>query len=232
MKRFWILILLSLSVPIWGIDLPNPNLQVVGYAKVELPSDLVILSAGVVTNADSAEDALSQNSLRMQKVLMALKESGLKEGEYQTSQFNITPTYTPYPNPLPPHWKQSINGYEVSNTIQIKTDKIQDIGAIIDTLTKAGANTIHSISFTLKNLEEAKTSAIQKATEDALQKAALLAKSAHVKLKEIQTLILDPSDTPQPRAYLASANASLTPIVEGDVTITQKVAITFEIEPL
>jgi uncharacterized protein YggE len=211
-----------------------PKLSVQGSARLEKPADQFILSLGVVTIASDAQSALKENSTRMQNVIENLKKGGLDKSEFQTGQFRISPTYTPYPKNPPPDWKATINGYEVTNTIVIKSDKIDQAGKIIDVANQSGANTVGSIEFGLKDPSIYQNEVIRAATDQALAQANSLADAAKVKLVRILSIALDDMPAiiqPSPRPMLAKMayNESAPPIEAGDVQVTAHVSLSYEI---
>ena len=210
-----------------------PKLSLSAQATIRKPADELQMRIGVVTIEDTAEDALKENSIRMQAVMSSLKDAELAQGEYETGHFSITPRYTPYPKDAPPNWKQTINGYEVSNSIQIHTSNSDAAGKLIDAANKAGANSIDNIHFTLKNARIYWDEAVGMATEHAINDATSVAKAAGIKLVRILNISLDNSGAINPRSnplYFAKGMSDSAPPIEaGEVSITANVSITYEI---
>jgi len=71
----------------------NNTLFVSGAATTNTKTDKVIVSLGVETTDKTAEKALWSNSNLMNKVIDALKQSGVKQDETSTSAFSIKPNY-------------------------------------------------------------------------------------------------------------------------------------------
>lgn len=214
-----------------------PKITLSAQALIYKPADELQITIGVVEQGDNAEAVLAANNIKMQAVIANLEAIGLIKEDYQTGRFNIHPTYTPYPKDPPQNWKQSINGYEVTNSIAIKTDKISLAGKMIDAASKAGANTIENIHFTLHDARSYWHEAISKATANAINDANVIAQAAGVKLGRLLSISLDSANTINPRAnniYFAKSmgNESLPPIEAGDVSITANVSIVYEINDL
>lgn len=226
-KLFFILYALT-SV----ISAKEPSiLTVSGYASLHKPADQLNMSVGVVTEGESAEEALKSNGQKMHAVLAILEEKGFSKKEFSTGQFNITPIYSTYPQNPPPDWSPKIIGYRVSNILEIKTDKLPQAGEIIDSLSLAGANSIDQISFKLKDAQQYRQEAIQSATELAMKDAKSLAAAADIELGRIRQIQLDNATAVEPRfkAFSASLDRS-TPIEASEVAINAKVTIVYEIE--
>lgn len=213
---------------------PIPTITLSAQGTIYRPADELQMHIGVITYKDTAEEALHENSFKMNAVIDSLKASGLTNKDYETGHFSINPTYTPYPKNPPEGWKPSINGYEVSNTIFIHTNLINLAGKIIDAANQAGANNINAISFVLHDSRTYWDEAITLAVENAINDAQTIAKTANLNLVRILTISLENNNnyiSPRPGAYAAKMNYSSTPAIEaGEVTITARVNVTYEIE--
>lgn len=215
---------------------PNiPKISLSAQATIHKPADELQMSIGVTNLGENAETVLSINNTKMLAVIAGLEALGLTKGEYQTGRFTIHPTYTPYPKNPPDNWKPSINGYEVNNSIIIKTDKLDMAGKLIDAAYKAGANSIENIHFNLHEPRQFWNEAISMATTNAINDAKVIASAAGVNLGRLLSINLDNSNTIVPRAnnvYFAKiASSDVPPIEAGDVTITANVTIIYEISP-
>lgn len=220
-----------LSAKNGGRDVPKLSLS--AEATIKKPADELRMRVGVVTVAETAEEALSENSVRMEAVIKGLTDAGLSKGDYETGHFSINPTYTPYPKNPPPDWRQTINGYEVRNTIQIHTSAIDSAGKWIDVANKAGANTIENIHFALSEPRMYSDEAVSTAIGYAIHDAEIIAREANVKLVQILSITVDNSYVSQQpnNLYMAKASYgdSAPPIEAGDVTLTARVSLSYEI---
>lgn len=224
------LLLSSATFAIANNDIPKLTLS--AQATIYKPADELHLKIGVINIRDTAEEALTENSAKMQKVIVALEESGLTKKDYETGQFSIHPTYTPYPTYPPVDWKPSINGYEVSNSIIIHTDKLGIAGKIIDVANKAGANNITDVNFGLHNPRIYWTEALSAATAHAISDAQAISSAANVELVRILSVSLDNTNVTSPyinTAFFAKEMGSAPPIEPGEVHITASVTIVYEI---
>lgn len=227
----------TIAVPSLGFtetEINVPKITVSGQALIRKPADELRLTVGVVNLAANAEAALAENSSKMQAVISSLKDAGLVKSEYETGHFSIHPTYTPYPKDPPPDWKPSINGYEVSNSIAIRTAKLDLAGKLIDTANKAGANSIENIHFTLQDPRSYSNDVISAAVANAAKDAKAIASAAGVRLVRLISITLDSSNAVSPRSdniYFAKALSmdNAPPIESGDVSITANVTASYEI---
>lgn len=214
-----------------------PKLAVRGEAELEKPADQLRLIIGVISEGPLATEVLEANARRMRDVIKAVEKAGLTKEEYQTGRFSVRPKYTRRPRTADPEWKPQIIGYEVSNSINIKTKKLDLAAKLIDASNQAGANSIDSIAFDLADRRMYRAEAIAEATRHAIADANILAESASLELVRIMSITLD-SARPQPpapmskRMMMAGALAeATTPIEPGNVTIRASVKIVYEIAP-
>src|SRR5688500_10836370 len=56
--------------------------------------DLAIFTAGVVTQATNASEAMTENSRQMDRVVAALRRAGIAERDIQTSAISLQPRYS------------------------------------------------------------------------------------------------------------------------------------------
>lgn len=214
-----------------------PTLTVRGSAILEKPADQLRIRIGVVTEDDEATTALSENSRQMNDVIKALKKAGLSNKEYQTSQIRIQPLYSRRPRQAGAEWKPAIIGYQVSNSINIKTKQLKIAGELIQAANEAGANSIDSISFGISDPRKHRAEVIKIATENAIKDAKTLAKAANLRLIRVLSINLDHAAAPRPLArtmnrgmeLMAMADSSAPPVNAGDVNINASVTVVYEI---
>lgn len=231
---FSLLLGLTLPTPNYAANNEPPKLTLSAQATICKPSDELQLKIGVINIGEMADKTLSKNSSRMQAVIEKLEAAGLTKDDYETGQFSIHPTYTPYPINPPQDWKPSINGYEVTNSIIIHTNKLDMAGKLIDVANKAGANSISDIRFGLHNPRIYWSEALSAAAANAIADANAISSAAGVKLVRILSISLDNTSVVSPQVnavYLAKGmdSGSAPPIEPGEVSITASVTLVYEI---
>ncbi len=164
--------------------------------------DLAMFTAGVVTQANTAGEALAQNNRQMEAVRTALRRAGIAERDIQTSSISLQPRYSnpeleaqlrarearqPYIPPSQPAAPKII-GYEAHNNVQVRVRRLGEMGRIIDTLIAAGANQVHGPSFTLDEPQAALDEARTEAVANARKRAELYARAAGMRVARILTI--------------------------------------------
>ncbi|NNE57835.1 MAG: SIMPL domain-containing protein [Hellea sp.] len=190
--------------------------------------DIATVSAGVVTQGVTAQDAMRANARQMTAVFDALKAAGIQQRHIQTSQLSLNPQYD-YTN----RQKPRITGYEARNTVTAHSEDLDQVGPMLDALVTAGANNINGTNFSIKDAEAAKSDARREAVIDARRKAGEMAEAAGVSLGRILQMSESSHQSgPQPMMRtmaMESAGAS-TPIAGGEQTLSVTVNITYAID--
>jgi hypothetical protein len=206
------------------------RLVVTGTGEASARPDVAVISAGVVVQADTASAALAENTRAMNAVLEQLRAAGLAEEDIQTSHFAVMPLYdTRPPDPQrmePPR----IVGYQVSNQVIARVREIDRLGATLDALVAAGANSINGLHFEVADPKQLLGEARNAAVADALAKAERYAAAAGVELGEI-LVIAEGGAHPLPRPMMrAEAMAADVPIAPGQSELSASVTMTFALE--
>ena len=110
----------SLSTPAAAEEFTR-TLKITGSGQVSAVPNIAHLSAGVVTQAKTAKEALASNSEKMRSVMDAMSALGIAKKDIQTSNFSVRPQYQRYEKlssgaTRPPQ----IVGYEVRNQVSVK----------------------------------------------------------------------------------------------------------------
>lgn len=217
-------------------------------ALVRRAPDLANFSAGVVTQAKTAGEAMTANARRMDGVIAALKRAGIADRDIQTASLSLQPQYY-YPQrerPLPagttrPAEPQAprIVGYEARNSVQVRVRKLGEMGKVIDTLVAAGANQVDGPNFMLENqdaaLDEARTEAVKKART----RAELYARAANLRVARILSISEGGAYYPQPvmmrEAVMATAGNAAppppSPVAPGELQLGVTLSVQFALEP-
>ncbi len=210
---------------------PQPAIRASGEATVTAKPDRVIIDIAVVTEAPTAQAAAAQNATKLDAVLRTLKTAAGAAADIKTVSYSLDPSYR-YPKPGSP---PEIAGYTARNAVQVTTPELDSAGKIIDAATRAGANNIDRLQFTLKNDQTAQGEALREAAAKARASAEAMAAALGVRLGKV--LLAEESGGVQPLARPAfamarmaeSAMAPPTPVSPGTIEVRASVTVTFEI---
>lgn len=208
------------------------TITVTGDGEVIVKPDLALVNFSVVTEADSAAKAMTDATEKMNQVIKAMKDSGIKEKDLKTTSFNVSPRYefsqSSWPNP----GQRSLIGYEVRQTLEVKIREIDKSGDIIGKAVESGANQVGNLQLTVDNQEKYKNEAREQAIDEAKGKAKELASQLGVRLVKITNF--QEGDSP---VFFLEASDSMgrgggeSPQIEvGENTIEVNVTISYEIK--
>ena len=211
-------------------DRPSPPaITVIGEATISAEPDLAQIDVGVVTQARTAPEASKENAERLTRVLAEVKKLLGKDDEVKTSGYSLTPTYR-----YPQGGKPEIVGYTASNTVRIKSNRLDQVGRLIDAAMQAGANNINRLVFTLKDEQAAQLEALRTASAKARTKAEAIAGSLGLKIVKIWSITEgERAIHPVFRQAMAARGEALaaapTPVEPGTVEIRSTVTLTAEV---
>lgn len=232
-------IIASLSPGLYGqtVDMRS-KLKVKGEARLFKPADQLSISIGVVSQAETAEQAAKDNTEKMNKVMEALRTSGLTSEEIETGNYSIDPVWSTPPKEYDSSWVASVVGYRVTNTLSIRSGKLDKAGDFIDKATKAGANSVGNVQFGMKDAKAFRSEAITAASQNAIEDARILANSTKQKLVRLLDVELDEprfsGRSERATNFMMAKSADLggeVPINPGQVEITSSVSLIYEIAP-
>jgi uncharacterized protein YggE len=208
------------------------TLDVSGDGTASADPNLADIFVTVESNAQTADAAQSANADAVTNLRLALVGSSYVK-EVTTSSFNVYPDYTYDPNT----GASISNGYRVTHSLKISTEKTAAVGKILDIATASGASTIDYVQFSLsdKAVEDLKQTALEDAAGKAIAKAQTLASASKVTLGK--PIKVSENSYYSPPIYYgntyamagAVAEKSSTQVVPGQIEVTATVSISYEI---
>lgn len=207
------------------------SVSVSGTGRAIVTPDRFTFSVGVQTVGATVEDAVAENNRRTAAVIAALKKAGAADRSIQTSQFNIWPQQDYSQGKLP-----RILGYQVSNNVTVRSEKVGEAGRLLGVAIGAGVNTSSGINFEVADPNRGRDEGLRAAFDDARAKAALLAQAAGRTLGRVLTVTeAGAVHAPPPMAHMrtmAMAEGSVAgdvPVESGTQENTYSVSVTFEL---
>jgi hypothetical protein len=229
-----VLALSSLSLPALAQTAPPAEQRVAtvvahGEATVRRAPDRAFVDLAVETRAQSPKEASTRNASLMTTVQQKIRGLGLAEDAVQTRGYQLNPEFD-YVN-----GKQVLRGYTARNQIEVRVDKLEQLGEVIDTAIAAGATNAGSIRFDLREREPLEREALKLAVADARARAEAAAAGAGATLSRVLKIEegVRP-EFPPPMPYLARMEAKqdvATPIQPGEIEIRATVTLTVELKP-
>ncbi len=207
-------------------ETPRRSITVSASGTVSVEPDQARITSGVTADGASAREALTNNTAAMQKVIAALKESGIDPKDIQTASFRVEPRYTrPIEGQAP-----KIDGYSVTNEVQVLVRDLDKLGDILDRLVTAGANQTAGLNFEVSKAETLLDEARQQAVANALRRAKLYAAAAGAEVGEVLTIVEGGGEPPRPMVMARAMKAEAVPIERGTETLEANVTITWALQ--
>jgi uncharacterized protein YggE len=169
MKTALMMVLAALlASPLWAAE---RVIAVKGAAEIEVTPDIVTVSYAVVKMAPQVAAAKSYVDSASSDTIRAAIAQGVKEEDISSSNLDIRRElrYDDKEN------KQVLVGYTVTRNITLTLRKIDNFNKLLQALVDAKLDEIQNIQPGISTLPKLKAEALKAATDDAKQKADLLA---------------------------------------------------------
>ena len=194
------------------------KLEITQEEEKKIMPDQVNIVFSTITEDKDPQKALDENT----KINNNLVEAFSNDYKVETTRFNI-------------HRIERWNGskkdvfYRVTNTIHIKTDRINETGNIIDKGLQLGANQVENVYFSLSDdlIEGIKKELLEKAIIDSKAKAENIARELGLKISKI--LDIRPNDIyfPVYDGYYRMASGSSPMIEPQEQKVSLSVSTTY-----
>lgn len=209
--------------------LQGTRLDVVATGESRRVPDIAEINAGVVTEAPTAREAITQNAARMERVMAALRSAGVEERDIRTSAISLNAQYDYIENE-----GQRLRGYQAMNQLTISFRDIADAGAILDALVAQGINQINGPTLRIDQAEPALDEARREAIAKARARAELYAAAAGLRVRRIISISEQGSGPPPPMpvmyARAEAAQDASTQIAPGEQRLEVTLMVSFELE--
>ena len=219
-------------------EVVRTHVMVVGESDSKVAPDTAVIVLSVVTQSQRALDAQQQNARKSDAVIQAVKASAGAGSDVQTSDYSLEPQRNWNGNTM------RIVGYEARNTVTVTVTALDSVGAVIDAATQAGANSVESVSFILREGNAARGQALADASKQAMSKAQAMAQALGGRITRVVEereggFPARPAPSDEISAYSANANANVsvagdvarrTPVEAGSLNVRSQVYLVVEVE--
>ena len=235
-KTLALLAILLISTPLAALAATVTHITVSGEGTVTVVPDEASIRATVLTNADRADDAVSQNNVIYARIVAATQAQGIARSDVTLADYNLN--FNPRPSPMPSDGGFAASqryGYIVSRSFDIKVRAVNKAGAIVDAITKAGVTSVESISFSSSDPSRAQAAATAKAYTDARSKADEAAKAAGLQITGIERIDFGGGSAVRPMMRMTAMAAPSAPVPtvldSGNVNVTATLTVVFLAQP-
>jgi uncharacterized protein len=128
----------------------TPLVRVNISESLRTPPDEASLTVGTQAKAATATEAAALSKVKTEKLLATIRAAGIRERDIQTQGIQLQPDYRWDSQPNG-QGRQVLIGYIASNSVQIKTRKIDTLTSLLDALTTGGADTVYGPNFAISD---------------------------------------------------------------------------------
>ena len=215
--------------PLAGNAQEPRSLTVVGRAEMRVAPDVAVAVFSVTTRDRTADAASAENARRSQAVLAAVRKQLGKGDRAETLSYRVQPVYE-YPKGGP---RRQV-GFEVRNSIRVRTRELDKMGTIIDRATGAADVGVDSLSFELAEPNRAQAEALERAGQAAQERAAKAAAGLGVRLGRVRSVReAGAAAPPPPRPMMAAVREAAdapTSILPQELVVKAELEVTYDIE--
>ncbi|HEY2274498.1 MAG TPA: SIMPL domain-containing protein [Steroidobacteraceae bacterium] len=209
------------------------SIRVTGEARVSAQPDRVQIDLGVQSQAPLSQDAASANARQLEAVLAAVRKAAGPGAQLKTVSYSLSPNYQYHTGGGEP----TITGYTALNVVQATLDDLGRIGNCIDAATRAGANRVQGIQWTLRDQDTIRAQALREAATRAHAEAQVLAGALDLRILRVLTVEESSPQLVPVRAHMAVARVAAgaaeapTPVEAGTLDVSASVTLTVEVGP-
>lgn len=199
------------------------KLRVDGRGSVMAEPDTAVAVLGVTTENMQLEVAQRENAEKTSAVIQAIMQLGIPKEAIQTQAYLIQPQYDFVDG------RRVFRGYLVVHNLRVTVKNVGQVGRVIDTAVRAGANTVNDVSFTVTEPAKYYAAALNAAIEDAVLKAAVIGSKLNVTVYRPPVQITEKTYqvSPPVQPLLMQAASPVTPIQPGQIEITALIEAIF-----
>jgi len=212
--------------PVAPVAVVNVN----GQGRVTAPPDTASVTVGVDVTEATLDAAQAEATRQATAIIDAARSQDIAEDDIQTVNFSVT-ILREYDNEGNPG---EIQGYQVSNQVNVIMRDIDAVGDVLDAVVAAGANNIYGISFYIEDTTAAASQARIAAVDDARTKADELAAAAGMSVGRVLSISESYAPGPMPQVFESAAGdmaagRAAAPIQPGTTEVYVDVQMSFEL---
>lgn len=236
-KSFLLIAFFCMAAMALGQDRPPiaaPNTVYVGAdGKFEANPDTAIIQFNIAAQETTAHAAYDRASKAAEQVRDILRSNSIEPKTAEIGYYSIAPVQEYRNN------REKVVGYRVSSSVTLKLKDFSKIAPIVQQLADADITDNNSISYTLDDIDAAKSKAVQDAYRRARHSAEAVASAGGRTLGELSSATVDVAENirvfpmAQPMARMSPMQASPAPTQEFSpqtVSVTAHVNATFTLK--
>ncbi len=195
--------------------------------------DMMLITAGVVTTGRTAREALAANAELANRLVDAVRASGVEPRDVQTSELTVNPQYAR--NPGSENEEDAIRritGYVARNRLELRLRDLRTAANIVHGLFEAGANEVRGPSFGVQDPAPALKGARRAAIAQARVQADTYAEALGMRI--VRVLRVSERDTniaEDGTITVTGSRVRPTPIEPGEIAAQAQVWVDYAMVP-
>ena len=211
---------------------PLRTVSVTGESSVTATPDEATVRFGIVSEAETAEQARSKNAQSAKSAMNAVRELDVPDEKMRMESLRLQPRRE-YNSKTREHENK---GYEATRQVVVELSDLKQLPQLVTNVVQNGANRVDGISYGLSDRSSVRNEALRKAAQNAREKADLLATTLAAELGPVQQ-VQEQSfgvDQPTPRVEMQFAKAARDEAAPkpdayaaGEIEVNATVQVTF-----
>lgn len=230
-------VLLLSAKALWGYNrsvIPAKTITVSSEGKAVAVPDLAVVNFSVIAEGADPVKLQKENNDKISNAISYLKNNGIDAKDIKTAGYNLNPKYVYNPKT----GRSYIDGYTLTQSVEVKIRDFSKVGEILGTLPTMGINNVNGPNFSIDDSDKFLNQAREQAFTKAKAKAAAMAGYAGSRLGRVVTFSESTGGYPIPIYYSAKAELGLgggpepapVPSIEpGSEEVTVQVSVVYEI---
>ena len=215
-------------------DGPSRTISVQGEGTVNVAPDRAVVRFGVVSEAETAEAARSQNADAAARSMNAVRDLGIPDNRIRMEALQLQPRREYNPETR----QREEKGYEATRQIVVNVDSLDRLSVLVTRVVQEGANRLSGIQYDLSDRDAVRNDALREAAEAAQAKADLLATALGASLGPVQQIREQSFSFPRPMMRMEAAamktadQAAPQPdaYAAGEIEVSASVQVTFALQ--
>lgn len=232
-----VVFLLASALPVGPVvaqEAPAPSVSVSGDGTATAQPDQAIVRFGVVTRAETAQEARSQNASAAKAAMNAVRALNIPEEKMRMESLRLQPRRE-YDKETRTYEER---GYEATREVVVELDSLAVLPQLVADVVQGGANRLNGIDYQLSDRTPVRNDALREAAQTAREKAQLLAETLGAQLGAVRTINEQNFDfgRPSPRAAVMemaqagdAAQAEPEAYAAGEIEVSAQVQVTFDL---
>jgi len=196
--------------------------------KFDAEPDTALIQFNISAQEETSRAAYDRASKSAEQVRQILRSNGIDPKMAEIGFFSLEPVYD-YKTA-----KRKLVGYRVNTNVSLKLKDFAKIASILQQLADADISSNQNLSYTLENIDSAKTKAIENAFERARQYAQAVARAAGRTLGELSYASVDTFENVRPMPMMMAKTMSMQagPPAPTEEFTPQTVSVTAHVNAL